>query len=206
MQVQAGIMAKTQETFVIQVFQSDAKPASFAKVQVGMRKARARGGTSAPGIAGAAAGWASAIGDGGFREWGCGGGEGLVADRQSGEEGQGGGEGLVADRQSGERGARGIRSESRELRRGDLAEGCRIRVMRIKQEKIFTGLSLRNCPAVRVLQKKQEEQDSCYENQAVKKSYGTLVFVTALQSRVSSGSTLTVLMTTSQILAGAPLV
>ena len=55
MQVQAGIMAKTQETFVIQVFQSDADPASFAKVQVGMQEARARGGTSAPGPAGASA-------------------------------------------------------------------------------------------------------------------------------------------------------
>ena len=85
MQVHAGIMAKTQETFVIQVFQSDVDPASFANVQVGMRKARARGGTSAPG----AAGWASAIGDGGFREWGCGSGEGVIADRQSGEDGQG---------------------------------------------------------------------------------------------------------------------
>ena len=54
-----------------------------------MRKARARGGTSAAGAAGAAAGWASAIGGSGFREWGCGGEEGWIADRQSGEEGQG---------------------------------------------------------------------------------------------------------------------
>ena len=53
--------------------------------------------------------------------------------------------------------------------------------------------------------KKQEEQDSCYENQAVKSLTG-LSLRNCPAVRVSSGSTLTVLMTTSQILAGAPLV
>ena len=125
MQVHAGIIANTQKTFVIQVFQSEEEPASFAKVQVGMRKASARGGTSTAGAAGAAAGWASAIGGSGFREWGCGGEEGLIADRQSGEEGQG----------------------DRNL-------------------EMWSG-------AEEIWRRGAREQDSCYENRAVKSLYGT---------------------------------
>ena len=113
-------MAKTQETFVIQVFQSDVEPASFANVQVGMRKARARGGTSTPG----AAGWASAIGESGVME-------GCVVEMEVG---------LPTD----------------------------------NWEKKGKGIGIWGIEAAQSRSggKKQEEQDSCYENQAVKRLTG----------------------------------